>query len=95
MRDFTFIDDIVESVYRIIKKPPIEIKNFDKSNPDSSKSWAPYRIFNIGNSNPTKLMDYIESIEKHTGKKAINSVNLITDKSNKQNLVKCHTLYLF
>ena len=71
MRDFTFIDDIVESVYRIIKKPPIEIKNFDKSNPDSSKSWAPYRIFNIGNSNPTKLMDYIDSIEKHTGKKAI------------------------
>ena len=65
LRDFTYIDDIVESIFRLLNKPPKNNKSFDKKNPKSSMSWAPYKVFNIGNSNPTKLMEYIEAIEKH------------------------------
>ena len=69
-RDFTYIDDIVESIMRIIKKPPSPNKFFDTSNPSASSSWAPHRIFNIGNSNPESLNDYINAIENALGKKA-------------------------
>ncbi len=70
IRDFTYIDDVIESIFRVIEKPPQKDKLFDTKNPNCSSSWAPYKIFNIGNSNPTKLMDYIEAIEKHLGVKA-------------------------
>ena len=64
IRDFTYIDDIIESLIRVINKPPQADPTFDKSSPNPSSSWAPYRLFNIGNSNPIKLMDFIEAIEK-------------------------------
>ena len=70
IRDFTYIDDIVESLIRVINKPAFSNKEFDTNNPDPKSSWAPYRIFNIGNSNPVRLMDYIEAIEKKLGIKA-------------------------
>ena len=70
MRDFTYISDVVESVKRLIYKPAIPSLDFDKESPDPSKSWAPHRIFNIGNSKPTFLMDYIAAIEKCLNKKA-------------------------
>ena len=70
IRDFTYIDDICESLVRLIDKPATKSCTFEKLDPDPSKSWAPYRIFNIGNSNPTQLMDYIEAIETNIGKKA-------------------------
>ena len=66
-RDFTYIDDIVESLLRIIDKIPKSDPNFDYMKPSPSSSWAPYRVFNIGNSNPTKLLEYIEAIEHATG----------------------------
>ena len=71
IRDFTYIDDISESIKRLIFKIPKqnELNNLDKNNP--SESWAPFKIFNIGNSNPSSLMDYIGALEKHLGKKAI------------------------
>ena len=69
-RDFTYIDDIVESLSRIIDKTPESDKNFNYMTPNPSTSWAPYKVFNIGNSNPTQLLDYIEAIEKATGLKA-------------------------
>ncbi len=69
-RDFTYIDDIVESIMRIIKKPPIPDKTFNTSNPKSDRSWAPHRIFNIGNSNPNTLTEYINAIENTLGIKA-------------------------
>ena len=69
-RDFTYIDDIIESLIRLINKVPSIDKNFNYLEPPPSTSWAPYRIFNIGNSNPTHLMDYIEAIETATGLKA-------------------------
>ncbi len=64
MRDFTYIDDIIESLMRLLNKPASPDENFDKQNPNPSRSWAPHRIFNIGNSSPTPLMEYIEAIEE-------------------------------
>ena len=70
IRDFTYIDDIVESLYRVLKKPPIPDESFSHKKPNPSSSWAPYKIFNIGNSKPVQLMDYISEIEKKVGKVA-------------------------
>tara|TARA_B100000212_G_scaffold325210_1_gene286695 strand:- start:4778 stop:5839 length:1062 start_codon:yes stop_codon:yes gene_type:complete len=70
IRDFTYIDDIVESIYRLIEKRPKLSESFDFSELKPSNSWAPYKIFNIGNSKPTPLMDYIKATEKALGKKA-------------------------
>ena len=67
IRDFTYIDDITESLRRIINKPATSDDLFDTYNPNPSSSWAPHRIYNIGNSSPTKLMDYINAIEKCIG----------------------------
>jgi len=70
LRDFTYIDDIIESVLRIINKAPKKDDTFDMNNPSPSYSWAPHKIFNIGNSQPTKLMDFINAIENSLGKEA-------------------------
>jgi len=67
IRDFTYIDDVVESIIRLINKKPQINNNFDFLNPNPSKSWAPYKIFNIGNSNPINLMEYIKILEKELG----------------------------
>ena len=69
-RDFTYVADIVESLFRLVSKPAKENLSFNSNKPDPASSWAPYRIFNIGNSNPTQLMDYIEAIELELGIKA-------------------------
>jgi UDP-glucuronate 4-epimerase len=69
-RDFTYVDDIVEGVVRVIDNPPTGDKTWSGRNPDPSKSIAPYKIYNIGNSNPVRLMDFIEAIEKEIGKTA-------------------------
>ncbi|SNY51843.1 UDP-glucuronate 4-epimerase [Arsukibacterium tuosuense] len=69
MRDFTYIDDIVEGILRIQDKPPVANPEWQSS--DASASFAPYKIFNIGNNQPVKLMTFIEAIEKATGKTAI------------------------
>ena len=69
-RDFTYIDDIVESIVRLIDKPPRKNTQFDTSNPEPSSSWAPYKIFNIGNSTSISLLTYIEAIENSLGIKS-------------------------
>ena len=71
IRDFTYIEDIVESLYRLRNKAAKGDNKFNFMKPDPSVSWAPHKIFNIGNSNPVKLMDYILEIERAIGKKAI------------------------
>lgn len=71
LRDFTFIDDIVESVTRIIDVVPKNNPNWDSANPDPSNSCAPYRIYNVGNQSPTRLLDYIRAIENQLGKEAV------------------------
>jgi len=71
MRDFTYIDDIVVSVNETLFKTATPNSNFDGQHPDPATSHAPYRIFNIGNSHPVPLMQFIETIEDALGKKAI------------------------
>jgi UDP-glucuronate 4-epimerase len=68
MRDFTFIDDVVEGVVRVIDNPAQSNPDWRGQNPDPSTSSAPYQIYNIGNNNPVKLMDFIEAVEKALGK---------------------------
>jgi len=69
-RDFTYIDDIVEGVIRVIDKVAEPNDDYDKSSPDPATSYAPYRIYNIGNNEPVQLMEFIETIENAVGKKA-------------------------
>ncbi|RMD96852.1 MAG: NAD-dependent epimerase/dehydratase family protein, partial [Bacteroidetes bacterium] len=70
LRDFTYIDDIIEGVYRVINHPPKGNPEWSGKNPDPGSSKAPYKIYNIGNNNPVKLLDFIAAIEKALGKKA-------------------------
>lgn len=69
-RDFTYVDDIVEGIVRVIDNPPAGNPDWSGKEPNPSCSRAPYKIYNIGNSNPVKLMDFIEAIENKLGKKA-------------------------
>lgn len=69
-RDFTYIDDIVEGVYRVIHKLPEPDPGWSGDDPDPSTSYAPYRIYNIGNNQQVELMRYIEVLEDCLGKKA-------------------------
>ena len=70
IRDFTYVDDIVESISRLIVKPARPNMSWTGNPPHIPTSSAPYQIFNIGNSSPVKLMDYIEALEKSFGVKA-------------------------
>ncbi len=70
-RDFTFIDDIAEGVLRVLDVPPAANPGFDRMTPDPATSWAPYRVFNIGNHQPVELMAYIEALESALGRKAM------------------------
>ena len=69
-RDFTFIDDIVDGVIRVIDNPARIDKNWDSNNPDPASSSAPYKIYNIGNNNPVNLLDYISELEKNLNKES-------------------------
>jgi len=69
-RDFTYIDDIVEGVIRVLDKPAQPNPEWNGNNPDSASSYAPWRIYNIGNNNPVELKDYIAALEQALGKEA-------------------------
>lgn len=70
VRDFTYIDDIVEGIVRVINNPPKGNPEWSGKNPEPSSSIAPYKVYNIGNNNPVKLMDFIAAIEQKLGKTA-------------------------
>ena len=70
VRDFTYIDDVVEGVVRLLEKPAKASQTFDPVMPDSGLSNAPWQIFNIGNGQPVPLMEYIRALEKALGIKA-------------------------
>jgi len=70
-RDFTFIDDIVSGIIKVADKIPTKNEDWSGLNPDPSSSKAPWKIYNIGNSSPVQLMDFIKAIEKATQKEAI------------------------
>jgi UDP-glucuronate 4-epimerase len=69
-RDFTYVDDIVEAVARLISKPAVGNQKWEGKNPDPATSPAPYRIYNIGNNAPVELARFVSAIEAATGKKA-------------------------
>ena len=69
-RDFTYIDDIVEGVIRILDRPAPPNPDWSSEKPDSATSSAPWRVYNIGNNNPVNLMDYISALEEALGKEA-------------------------
>jgi UDP-glucuronate 4-epimerase len=70
VRDFTFIDDIAEGVVRVLDRPATADPAYDPARPDPARSNVPYRVFNIGNSDPVPLMDFIEAIERALGRVA-------------------------
>ena len=69
-RDFTYIDDIIEGVIRILDRPAPNNPDWNGNQPDPGTSQAPWRVYNIGNSSPVELMDFIGALEKALGKKA-------------------------
>ena len=69
-RDFTYIDDIIEGVFRVIPKIPKPNPEWKRDNPDPATSCAPYKLYNIGNNNPVELLRLIEILEGFLGKKA-------------------------
>jgi UDP-glucuronate 4-epimerase len=69
-RDFTYIDDIVEGIIRVIDKPARPNPDWNPGNPDPASSPAPWRIYNIGRGSPVGLMELVEAVEAETGKKA-------------------------
>lgn len=73
-RDFTYIDDIIDGVMRVIKKIPQPNPSWDTVNPDAGSSYAPYKLYNIGNNNPVELKVFIDILEKKLGKKAMKNM---------------------
>ena len=73
-RDFTYIDDIVEGIVRVCGIPPVANPAWNGARPDPGTSYAPYRIYNIGNNNPVELMNFIETLEGCLGKTAIKNL---------------------
>lgn len=73
-RDFTYVGDIVEGVVRVMDRVPEPNTQWDAESPDPSTSKAPYRVFNIGNSRPVKLMDFIKTLENAIGKEAVKNM---------------------
>jgi UDP-glucuronate 4-epimerase len=69
-RDFTFIDDIIEGVIQVIKRIPDPNPQWSSENPDPATSVAPFKLYNIGNNNPVKLLNLIEVLEERLGRKA-------------------------
>jgi len=69
-RDFTYIDDVTEAVVRLVDRPPTASKDWRSDSPDPASSNAPWRIYNIGNNEPEKLLDLVETIERELGKTA-------------------------
>ena len=74
IRDFTYVEDITESISRLCDKPAAANKSWNGNEPDPATSVAPYRIFNIGNSSPVLLLDYIKALEEALKVKAIKNL---------------------
>lgn len=68
LRDFTYIDDVVEGVIRVLDKPALSNAKWNGDDPDSATSKAPWRVYNIGNNSPVKLMNLIRAVESTSGK---------------------------
>jgi UDP-glucuronate 4-epimerase len=69
-RDFTYVDDVVESVVRLFDRPPAPNSDFSSMSPDPGSSSAPWRVYNIGNNKPVELLEVVRLLEETIGKKA-------------------------
>ena len=69
-RDFTYVDDIIEGVVRVMERIPRGVNGLEKEEPDPSRSSAPYRLYNLGNNKPVNLLDFIEILEEELEKRA-------------------------
>ncbi|SKC38474.1 NAD-dependent epimerase [Ohtaekwangia koreensis] len=78
-RDFTYVDDIVESIVRLVPRPSKPNAEWSGMTPDPATSFAPYRVFNIGNNKPVELLRFIEVIEEKLGKKAVKNLLPLQD----------------
>lgn len=78
-RDFTYVDDIVEAIARLIPKIPKPNADWNGMAPDPASSFAPYKIYNIGNNNPVELLHFVSLIEKNLGKQALKNLLPIQD----------------
>ena len=76
-RDFTYIDDIVEGVVRVLDRPAAPNPDWNGADPDPATSSAPYRIYNIGNNNPVELMHLVETLERALGRSAVKNLRPI------------------
>ena len=92
-RDFTFVDDIVESIARLIPKTPSPNTNWSGMKPDPASSFAPYKIYNIGNNKPVDLLLFIEIIEQKLGKKAIKNFLPLQDGDVMETYADVNDLY--
>jgi UDP-glucuronate 4-epimerase len=73
-RDFTYIDDIVVGISKVLDKTAQSNTKWSGEHPDPGTSSAPYRLYNIGNHNPVQLLDFIEALEQALGKKAVKNL---------------------
>lgn len=73
-RDFTYIDDIVEGVIKVAARPAVPNPDYDPANPDPGTSYAPFRVYNIGNNQPVELMTFIATLEEAIGRKAVKNM---------------------
>ena len=74
LRDFTYVDDIVEGLMRVLDRPAVPAPDYDPAQPDPASSNAPFKVFNIGNQGPVQLMAFIEAIEQAVGKTAVKNM---------------------
>jgi UDP-glucuronate 4-epimerase len=79
VRDFTYVDDIAQGVVRVLDRVAAPDPDYDAAHPDPARSNAPYRVFNIGNNQPVKLMDFIDAIEQTVGRKAVKNLMPLQD----------------
>ena len=73
-RDFTYVDDIAEGVVRVLDRIPAPDPSVDMTRPDPALSTVPHRLYNIGNHQPVKLLDFIEILERALGRKAVKNL---------------------
>ena len=91
-RDFTYIDDVVKAVYLCCSKPATPDENFNTTNPTPSRSFAPFRLFNIGNRSMVNLNYFIKLLEEAIGKKAIKEFKPIEPGDIKSTYSNCELL---
>ncbi len=91
-RSFTYIDDIIELIYKLISKPATPDTNFERLNPNASTSWCSHRIFNLGNESSVNLIDFIKMLEEEIGIESLKKYDKIQPGDVKHTLSDCSSI---